>query len=451
MQKDWLDNIREYESNKKSTVSPRVWEAVKPHIPKKKDQNRWPFIFLFGGIGLVGALALAFYVYTPKSLELSESNKTVTFNQSEATNNNSESKVSEPNNVSAPASQIHNEPTSLNTENASTQSVHRNRNRNINTTNHTKANVSASDQSVSSSTLQAPAEPILNEGITEIQTADLTMDDLNRSQAIYELLAPKNLPPLNHEPSEVKKPDPKVNCYQFLKKKHCSLYLEPYVGPGLNMYQLTAKSSENNAYADARSKSETAQLSGLAGLRLALQYQALVLKLGIQYQLINEKFTYTKNGEVRVTEIYEYPGGPLLRTDTMVGLRIIEHHNFRHLLNLPISLGYIKHGKLLDIGASVGTGLNVFAQHSGQYLNDTLAPVKYNNIVSNTNQGFKQSLGGFVTLDINVSKKIFKRSELFIEPGLIYYFNSFTIDSDPLKQKYFSPHIKFGLKVPLLF
>ena len=304
MQKDWLDNIREYESNKKSTVSPRVWEAVKPHIPKKKDQNRWPFIFLFGGIGVVGALALAFYVYTPKSLELSESNKTATFNQSEATYNDSESKGSEPNIVSASASQIHNERASLNTEKASTQSVVRN----INTTNHTKAKVSALNQSASSSILPAPAEPILNEGITEIQTADLTMDDLNRSQAIYELLAPKNLPPLNHEPSEVKKPDPKVNCYQFLKKKHFSLYLEPYVGPGLNMYQLTAKSSENNAYADARSKSETAQLSGLAGLRLALQYQALVLKLGIQYQLINEKFTYTKNGEVRVTEIYEYHG-----------------------------------------------------------------------------------------------------------------------------------------------
>lgn len=447
MQKDWLDSIREYESSKKSTVSPRVWEAVKPHIPKKKDQNRWPFIFLFGGIGVVGALALAFYVYTPKSLELSESNKTATFNQSEATNNNSESKVSEPNIVSAPASQIQIERTSLNTEKASTQSVVRN----INTTNHTKAKVSDSDQSASSSIAAATAEPLLNERITETQTADLTMDDLNRSQAIYELLAPKNLQPLIHESSEVKKPDSKVNCYQFLKKKHFSLYLEPYVSPGLNMYQLTAKSSENNAYADARSKSETAQLSGLAGLRLALQYKALVLKLGIQYQLINEKFTYTKNGEVRVTEIYEYPGGPLLRTDTMVGLRIIEHHNFRHLLNLPISLGYIKHGKLLDIGASVGTGLNVFAQHSGQYLNDTLAPVKYNNIVSNTNQGFKQSLGGFVTLDINVSKKIFNRSELFIEPGLIYYFNSFTIDSDPLKQKYFSPHIKFGLKVPLLF
>jgi len=447
MQKDWLDNIREYESNKKSTVSPRVWEAVKPHIPKKKDQNRWPFIFLFGGIGVVGALALAFYVYTPKSLELSESNKTATFNQSEATNNNSESKVSEPNIVSASASQIHNECTSLNTEKASTQSVVRN----INTTNHTKAKVSASDQSASSIIAPATAEPMLNEGITETQTADLTMDDLNRSQAIYELLAPKNLQPLIHESKEENRPDPKVNCYQFLKKKHFILYLEPYVGPGLNMYQLTAKSSENNAYADARSNSETAQLSGLAGLRLALQYQALVLKLGIQYQLINEKFTYTKNGEVRVTEIYEYPGGPLLRTDTMVGLRIIEHHNFRHLLNLPISLGYIRHGKLLDIGASVGTGLNVFAQHSGQYLNDTLAPVKYNNIVSNTNQGFKQSLGGFVTLDINVSKKIFKRSELFIEPGLIYYFNSFTISSDPLKQNYFSPHIKFGLKVPLLF
>ena len=447
MQKDWLDNIREYESNKKSTVSPRVWEAVKPHIPKKKDQNRWPFIFLFGGIGIVGALALAFYVYTPKSLELSESNKTATFNQREAANNNSESNVSEPNIVSAPASQIHNERTSLNTEKASTQSVVRN----INTTNHTKAKVSALDQPARSSILPAPAEPMLNEGITEIQTADLTMDDLNRSQAIYELLAPKNLQPLIHESSEVKKPDPKVNCYQFLKKKHFSLYLEPYVGPGLNMYQLTAKSSENNAYADARSKSETAQLSGLAGLRLALQYQTLVLKLGIQYQLINEKFTYSKNGEEKIVQVREYPGGPLIRIDTLIGLRIIEHYNYRHLLNLPISLGYIKHGKLLDIGASIGTGLNVFAQHSGQYLNDTLAPVKYNNIVSNTNQGFKQSLGGFVTLDINVSKKIFNRSELFIEPGLIYYFNSFTIASDPLKQKYFSPHIKFGLKVPLLF
>lgn len=447
MQKDWLDNIREYESSKKATVSPRVWEAVKPHIPKKKDQNRWPFIFLFGGIGVVGALALAFYVYTPKSLELSETNKTATINQSDATNNNSESKLSELNIVSASASQIHNERTSLITEKASTQSLHRN----INTTNHTKAKVSALDQSTRSSIVPAPAEPMLNEGIAETQTADLTMDALNRSQVIYELLAPKNLQPLIHESKEVNRPDPKVNCYQFLKKKHFSLYLEPYVGPGLNIYQLTAKSSENNVYADARSKSETAQLSGLAGLRLALQYQALVLKLGIQYQLINEQFTYTKNGEVRVTEIYEYPGGPLLRTDTTVGLRIIEHHNFRHLLNLPISLGYIKHGKLLDIGASIGTGLNVFVQHSGQYLNDTLAPVKYNNVVSNTNQGFKQSLGGFVTLDINVSKKIFKRSELFIEPGLIYYFNSFTIDSDPLKQKYFSPHIKFGLKVPLLF
>lgn len=447
MQKDWLDNIREYESSKKSTVSPRVWEAVKPHIPKKKDQNRWPFIFLFGGIGVVGALALAFYVYTPKSLELSESNKTATFNQSEATNNNSESKVSEPNNVSAPASQIHNERTSLNTEKASTQSVIRN----INTTNHTKAKVSALDQPARSSILPAPAEPMLNEGITETQTAYLTMDDLNRSQAIYELLAPKNLQPLIHESREVKKPDPKVNCYQFLKKKHFSLYLEPYVGPGLNMYQLAAKSSEDNVYADARSKSETGQLSGLAGLRLALQYKALVLKLGIQYQLINEKFSYTKNGEVRIIEVYEYPGGPLLRTDTTVGLRIIEHHNYRHLVNLPISLGYIKQGKLLDIGASVGAGLNVYAQHSGQYLARNLTPIKYNNIVNNTNQGFKQSLGGFVTLDINVSKKIFNRSELFIEPGLIYYFNSFTIASDPLKQKYFSPHIKFGLKVPLLF
>ncbi len=447
MQKDWLDNIREYESNKKSTVSPRVWEAVKPHIPKKKDQNRWPFIFLFGGIGIVGALALAFYVYTPKSLELNESNKTATFNQSDATINNSESKVSEPNNVSAPAYQIHNERTSLNTEKASTQSVVRN----INTTNHTKAKVSDSDQSASSSIAAATAEPLLNEGITETQTADLRMDDLNRSQAIYELLAPKNLQPLIHESSEVKKPDPKVNCYQFLKKKHFSLYLEPYVGPGLNMYQLAAKSSEDNVYPDARSKSETGQLSGLAGLRLALQYKALVLKLGIQYQLINEKFTYTKNGEVRIIEVYEYPGGPLLRTDTTVGLRIIEHHNYRHLVNLPISLGYIKQGKLLDIGASVGAGLNVYAQHSGQYLARNLTPIKYNNIVNNTNQGFKQSLGGFVTLDINVSKKIFKRSELFIEPGLIYYFNSFTIDSDPLKQKYFSPHIKFGLKVPLLF
>ena len=90
------------------------------------------------------------------------------------------------------------------------------------------------------------------------------------------------------------------------------LDLEILLGPAYAQQQLTARASESDSHLTQRLKSESANLSYSAGIRLAATSTVgLGLKTGLIYSEINDVFEHQVGSETNINIIYD-PNGQII-------------------------------------------------------------------------------------------------------------------------------------------
>ncbi len=233
------------------------------------------------------------------------------------------------------------------------------------------------------------------------------------------------------------------------------LYLEVYASPDYSVKTVNGKDLASN-FLTIKDSTESQQLGYTAGFRLSKSLSSnVMLKAGLQYSQINEKFQQRTESERRLTTVITIrtviraPGDTLYLTDTSVveqiGYRVKKTFNRYRNIEVPITLGYEFGNEKLKYGVNAGVILNLLSWNSGESLDTSFQPVSLNA----KSGGFKkQSIGLGVYAGFSVIKPINEKTDVFVEPYVRYNISNMQNNSG-YTQKFTTAGLNFGIRYKL--
>ncbi|MBL0883987.1 MAG: hypothetical protein IBJ16_11700 [Chitinophagaceae bacterium] len=178
------------------------------------------------------------------------------------------------------------------------------------------------------------------------------------------------------------------------KNGNTDWFVELYAAP-----EIAFKSIENisatSQYLQRKDSSESMRLGYSAGIRLIKPItDNFLVKAGVQYTQINEKFTYRTENEVRTTTVISVrtiirgPGDTLRIADTstvqQTGFKNNTIRNRYRSFDIPVTLGYQFGNDDLQFGVNAGVVFNISSWYQGVILDSSMSAVpisKGNNLI----------------------------------------------------------------------
>ncbi|SKA07796.1 outer membrane beta-barrel protein [Sediminibacterium ginsengisoli] len=234
--------------------------------------------------------------------------------------------------------------------------------------------------------------------------------------------------------------------------------LEVYASPDMAFRSVQNVSA--SAQYMARKDSSTSMRPGFtAGIRIVKPLSdQFLLKTGIQYTQMNEKFTYRTENEIRTTtvvttrQIIRAPGDTVLVSDTstlqQIGYRNNTIRNRFRSIDIPLTAGYQFGTEDNDIRVGINAGVifNLSSWYEGVILDTSLAAVPVNKDAGGM---YKSRLGLGLYGSISLMKRIGDNTHLFFEPYFRYNLGSMTTADASFKQRFSLGGLAVGLRFNL--
>ncbi|MFY7965672.1 MAG: hypothetical protein ACOVO1_12305 [Chitinophagaceae bacterium] len=208
-------------------------------------------------------------------------------------------------------------------------------------------------------------------------------------------------------------------------------YVEGYFSPDFAFKNVTSTKSGNDDYLSKKDSSETMQLGFTIGARFSKSItNNLLLKAGLQYSQMNEKFTLRTENDRRQTIVINShtiirPGqSDTTVSDTSVfvqiGYRVRTSMNYYRNLEIPLMLSYElpSEDSKWKFALNGGAILNLTSWYEGKTID-----ANYNlvNIGSKANNGFyKHQFGVSLYGGFSVLRNITPELDIFAEPYFRY-------------------------------
>ncbi len=210
-------------------------------------------------------------------------------------------------------------------------------------------------------------------------------------------------------------------------------------------------------YLNSKDSSEQMQVGYSAGIRLVKPLNDhFLLKTGIQYSQINQKFVYRNENEIKVTTvitartIIRSPGDTVLVSDTSVlqtiGYSVKNVKNRYRSIDIPLTLGYEFGNDDLRVGINAGVIFNISSWYQGELLDTAYQPVS---ISKASNSLFKTNIGMGLYSSLSIQKRISENTHLFFEPYFRYNLKNMTNDLSPYTQRFQVGGLAIGLRFNL--
>jgi hypothetical protein len=235
------------------------------------------------------------------------------------------------------------------------------------------------------------------------------------------------------------------------KTRNTNLYVEAYVSPDYNWKKL---SSENTTFLNSKDSTEKIQASFTAGIRLAKAIgNHIVLKGGLQYSQINEKFQVRIENErktvtVIVTRnIQTSPGVFVTISDTssyeQIGYVTKTSLNRYRNIDVPLLLSYEWGNENIKFALTSGAILNLHSSSKGQTIDTSGAAVTY----AQGNSIYKTNMGLGIYASGSIIKPISENMDVFAEPYIRYNISNMTKAGSGFSQKFNSSGINLGIRI----
>lgn len=233
-------------------------------------------------------------------------------------------------------------------------------------------------------------------------------------------------------------------------------FVEVYATP-----ELAFKSIENISatpqYLQKKDSSESMRLGYSAGVRLVKPItDNFLVKAGLQYTQINEKFTYRTENEVRTTTVISVrtiirgPGDTLRIADTstvqQTGFKNNTIRNRYRSFDIPVTLGYQFGNDDLQFGVNAGVVFNISSWYQGVILDSSMAAVP---IVKGSNSIYKNNIGLGLYGGFSILKRVGEDTQLFFEPYFRYNLSGITNEQASFKQRFSLGGLSIGLRYNL--
>jgi hypothetical protein len=245
----------------------------------------------------------------------------------------------------------------------------------------------------------------------------------------------------------------RIDCPTAGTVRRNDLFIEIFGSPDMTMKSVSAKG--NTAYLLKKDSTETQQGGYTAGFRFSKSIgENLLVKAGLQYSQINERFDLRTENERRITTVITIrtvttPGGSdstVRDTSTIeqIGYRLQRTYNRYRSIDIPLLLSYEFGGDKLKFGVNAGVIANIYSWYSGQTINDSLVVVP---MESKTGM-YKTNLGIGLYAGFSIIKPVSRKLDLFLEPYFRYNLSNMT-RSTGSTQRYNAAGVSIGIRYKL--
>lgn len=233
-------------------------------------------------------------------------------------------------------------------------------------------------------------------------------------------------------------------------------FAEVYISPDMAFKSIENKTATQQ-YLQKKDSSESMRIGYTAGVRLVKPItDNFLIKTGIQYTQINEKFTYRTEDEVRTTivisvrTIIRGPGDTLRIADTstvqQTGFKTNSIKNRYRSFDIPVTVGYQFGNENLRFGINAGVIFNISSWYQGVILDSSLAAVP---ISKGSNTIYKNNIGLGLYGGFSVLKKLGEDTQLFFEPYFRYNLSGITNGQASYQQRFSLGGLSIGLRYNL--
>lgn len=239
-------------------------------------------------------------------------------------------------------------------------------------------------------------------------------------------------------------------------RRNTDWYLEAYASPDLP-FKSVGNVSATPLYMLKKDSSESMQVSYSAGLRLVKPItDNILVKAGLQYSQVNEKYVYRTENEVKTTTvvtvrtIIRAPGDTVIVQDTSIlqtiGFRNNTVRNRYRSIDIPLTVGYQFGNEDLKFGINAGVIVNLTSWYQGVMLDSSLAIVNLN---KSGNGVYKSNIGLGLYGGFSVVKKMSEDMHVFFEPYFRYQLSGMTTPQAGFKQRFSVGGLSVGLRLNL--
>ncbi|WP_207492589.1 hypothetical protein [Aridibaculum aurantiacum] len=246
---------------------------------------------------------------------------------------------------------------------------------------------------------------------------------------------------------------PVVECPPADGERRSNWFLEVFASPD---YAIKNTTSSNDEYLRRKDSTENFRSAFTAGFRISKTIgQNMMLKSGLQFSQINEKFNFRSENErktvtvVTIRTIVRSPGDTIRVTDTstmeQIGYRVKTTFNRYRSIDVPVILGYEWGNENFRTSINGGLIFNLQSWQQGDMLDTSYNPVMF----TKGNSMFKRNIGLGVFASVAFYKSIGASSEIFAEPYFRYHISNMTNSSLPFQQKFHAAGLNIGLRFKL--
>jgi hypothetical protein len=288
-------------------------------------------------------------------------------------------------------------------------------------------------------------------------TATDNNDELNKKRILpNDLLKLENLQSLYAIRSLMNNKSAGVNIIGCPNGSYADWFIEVYGSADYTMKSVLSYGL-SSTYLQKKDSSEKMLMGYTAGLRITKRINdRLLLKAGLQYSQINERFALRTENERKTTTVIvsrtiTRPQGDTTISDTTsvteIGYRIQKNINHYRRIELPLSVGYEfgRDGDKWRVGLNGGAIVNLSSWYEGQTIDTS------NNVISISNKDagvYKKAAGISLLASASITRKINDNLDVFAEPYLRYDLSGIS-SSVGYTQKFNTVGISFGARIKL--
>ncbi len=237
------------------------------------------------------------------------------------------------------------------------------------------------------------------------------------------------------------------------------LYLEIYGSPDIVRKNLTPEIGATNSFINLKDSTETLRTSYTAGIRLSKTLgNHFLVKTGLQYSQINEKFYYRTENERRLVTVITIRtitlsnGTTTTISDTsmvlQIGYREKTTYNRYRSIDVPLLLTYEFGNDKFKAAVSAGPIFNLYSWYKGDMI-DTSGYQVVSVDGKSGNRPYKQNVGVGLYAGISLIAKLNYNTDFFVEPYLRYNLSNMTTNSYLYTQKFTTYGVSFGIRKKL--
>jgi hypothetical protein len=245
-----------------------------------------------------------------------------------------------------------------------------------------------------------------------------------------------------------------IDCPPRGDERRNDWYLEVYGSPDIVMKSV--KASGNTTLVSKKDSIESQQVSFTGGFRISKSIgEHLLVKTGLQYSQINERFDLRTENERRIITVVTIrmvigaSGADSTISDTstveQIGYRLQRTYNRYRSIDIPLLLSYEFGNDNLKFAVNTGAIINLYSWYEGNTINDSLA------VVSMSSKGsgvYKQNIGVGLYAGLSVIKPVSKKFDVFLEPYFRYNLSNMS-GSAGYSQRFNAMGINLGIRYKL--